>query len=117
MKENEFASKLTRALRKCNAEVLSVVGNRMQASAWPDIYVAHTYWTGWIEFKGEKTLLRNDQKIMIERLIARNVYAFVVRYPNRIQNSKEILLSTFTTFDAADLLRKLRDLSCQTSLF
>ena len=108
MKENKFAAKITANLRKCNALVLSVVGSRMQQNSWPDAYVAHRYWTGWIEFKGENTVLRKDQAILIEELWTRGVEAYVVRYPYYIESYKGEQLGTFDPNDPVDLLKVLR---------
>ena len=114
MKENEFAKRMTKAIRDCNGIVLSVVGNKMQQAAWPDIYVAHRYWQGWIEFKGHRTVLREDQRRMIEELHKRGVNAVVVRYHPEgcmIETEHGVLLDIFNMDDDFDLLKKLRDMS------
>ena len=113
MKETDFAKKITRNLRDCNALVLSVVGNRMQQNSWPDIYVAHVYWSGWIEFKGLKTKLRKDQKVLIEGLQIRGANAVIVRAPDKIEDAAGALLSRFDPKFPVNLLRVLQELSCK----
>ena len=113
MKENVFAKKITKNIRDCNGLVLSVVGSRMQENSWPDIYVAHKYWTGWIEFKGEKTRLRKDQALKLEQLCERGVQTYVVRYPNRIESYTGNLMCKFNPSDPVSLLRVLRSLQLQ----
>jgi hypothetical protein len=110
MKETDFAKKITKNLRNCNALVLSVVGNRMQQNSWPDIYVAHKYWIGWIEFKGEKTKLRKDQAMLLEELWKRGVEAYVVRCPNLIESYTGNSLETFCPNTPVELLKVLREM-------
>ena len=111
MKETDFAKKITKNIRDCNGLVLSVVGNRMQQNSWPDIYVAHRYWTGWIEFKGLKTMLRKDQAKLLEGLRERYIEAYVVRAPNMIEDHNGNLLELFDPKVPVDLLKRLREIS------
>jgi hypothetical protein len=111
MKENEFARIVTKALRQCNAEVLSIVGNKMQAPAWPDIFVAHRYWVGFIEFKGVETVLRRDQRIKIGKLTDKGVNVFVVRCPEFIEDEWGNRLTVFDMKSGKSLLNALRILS------
>lgn len=111
MKENKFASKLTRLIRDCNGLVLSIVGNRMMQSGWPDIFVAHSYWIGFIEFKGEHTVLRKDQQFIIKRLKEKGVNVFIVRYPDLIQDELGNVLGVFKPSSGSSLLKELQSLS------
>ena len=95
MKENEWANKLVPEMRRCNALVLNTHGEKYQQRGWPDLYIAHTFYIGWIELKGEYTKLEPHQKKMLKELRKKGINAFVARYPNLIQNYEGVLLSRF----------------------
>jgi len=81
---------------KCNAIIFSCVGGSMQSAGWPDRYVSHLWWQGWLEFKGENTLLTIKQHHILFSLNKRNpCSAFVIRWPNRIENEEGELITYF----------------------
>lgn len=95
MKETEWQAKVVSQIRKCNALVLNTHGHIYQQSGWPDIYIAHRFFSGWVELKGEHTLLEDHQRLIMKKLNERGVPAYVARYPNLIQNHEGRLLGKF----------------------
>ncbi len=79
MKETEFQKKIVKMLKNRGAMVLNVHGHGMQVSGWPDLYVAHHKWTGWIELKVGDRGVTGLQKVKIRELKKRRVNAVVVR--------------------------------------
>lgn len=49
--ERDFQRKILVALTSERAYTFNVHGHAMQKSGLPDLYVAHTIWTGWLELK------------------------------------------------------------------
>lgn len=67
----------------------------------------HPAWHGWLEFKGARTALTAKQRIVLRRLNERVPgSAYVVRYPDRIENERGDLLATFD--EPGQLLEALR---------
>lgn len=79
MKESVFEKRVKECLTKCDAMRLKVHGHMMQDSGWPDLYVCHIKWQGWIELKVEDENLRENQKICIKGIRRRGGNALVVR--------------------------------------
>lgn len=79
MKENQFQKQVIRALEGYGAKVLNVHGHAMQARGWPDLYVAHRDWDGWLELKVGSNSCSTLQQIVIRDLRERDVPAFVLR--------------------------------------
>ena len=71
--------KLCRLFEQCNALTFAVVGGRMQQPGWPDRYVAHAYWSGWLEMK-EKGRLSQLQRKVLQGLHERGASAYVLRF-------------------------------------
>lgn len=104
--ESQGSRRLYRELRAHNALVLALVAHRAQEGGWPDCFVCHTLWRGWLELKADKTLVSLKQRYIIKELNARRSgSAFVIRLPDRIEDTKGELILRFT--DARDLLLKL----------
>jgi hypothetical protein len=92
--------------------VFAIVAHKFQEPGWPDRYVHHRYWHGWLEFKGEHTRLDKKQRIIIARLNERVPdSAFVVRWPDRIEDEEGELLATFngTGHDLIEALKLLKE--------
>lgn len=51
MKENQFQSQIKAMLQSVGAYVFNIHGHAMQESGVPDIWVAHSKWTGFLELK------------------------------------------------------------------
>lgn len=104
--ESKGSRRLYRELRAHNALVLALVAHRAQEGGWPDCFVCHTLWQGWLEIKADKTIISTKQHYIIQELNARHAAsAFVIRLPDRIEDTKGELILRFT--DAKDLLLKL----------
>lgn len=69
MTEPQLTRKLCALFRRCNAEVfVCSAGNVKQTGGWPDRYVAHAYFQGWIEFKGRRGKLSVQQRKVLRAL-------------------------------------------------
>lgn len=51
MSESSKTRKLCRELEVLGAVTLPYVGSRYGVSGWPDRWICHPLWTGWVEFK------------------------------------------------------------------
>jgi len=114
--ERDAARGLTALLRRCNARVLALTpGERQQATGWPDRYVAHPYWSGWLELKGPRTRVRPAQVAALRALRAAGARAWVLRFTSEDEVVAEdeggcaaaTLARPKTPRDAAQLLRLL----------
>jgi len=79
VKESKFQSWFVRSLRQAGAQVLNTVPDQRGGKGWPDIYVAHSVWTGWTELKGPKTVVKIHQRQRIRALRDCDVWAAVLR--------------------------------------
>ncbi|UOF80087.1 vrR-nuc domain [Caudoviricetes sp.] len=94
-------------------------GHLMQAGGWPDTYVAHPMWRGWIEFKVDGNNLDPRQRAIGEGLIKRGDRFVVARFVTQdnvmqIEDVDENLLSVlgFSMLDAGSaVLQTLRKAS------
>lgn len=108
-KECEHTRKLVKELKCINALVFAVVGGNMQAPGWPDRYVHHKHWQGWLEMK-DKAAVSSLQAQRIKELNARAPgSAFVIRFPNLIEDENGNELGTFSS--AWELIETLKELS------
>lgn len=114
--ESQWTKKVCEELRKCNALVFSLVAQRAGEAGWPDRYVCHKLWNGWLEFKGKATKLKQKQACMIRELNVRQPgSAFIIRpYEDSssaksnggiIEDHRESLMLRFES--PKDLLKKL----------
>jgi hypothetical protein len=76
--ETQWKARLRKQLAKFGP-VLSLHGHAMQEPGWPDIYVASSRWSGFIELKMATGQLSTAQKIVGRRLEAHGVFV-VLRY-------------------------------------
>jgi len=72
MKEKDFQAKIQSGLKIANAMVLNIHGHAMQAAGWPDLYVCHWRWKGWIELKVGTRQATPLQRIKLRELSIRN---------------------------------------------
>ncbi len=79
IKETSFQKKLVYLLRGRGAMVLNVHGHGMQGAGWPDLYVLHNLWTGWIELKVGKREVTALQGIKIRDIRKRGENALILR--------------------------------------
>lgn len=78
--EHAFNEWYTTRLRRTGGTVLCVVGSQMQNPGWPDRYVLHPRWCGWIEGKLNERQLEPAQRQVCSTLFAHGVPVFVLRY-------------------------------------
>jgi hypothetical protein len=106
MGEIAWTRRICNEMKACNALVFACVGGPMQEPGWPDRYVHHTYWSGWLEFKGVRTTVKLKQKIILRKL---GRCGYVARQPNRIETADGKLVALFDG-TGLGLLKCLRDL-------
>ncbi len=111
--ECEKTRKLCTELKNVNALVFAIVGSTRQEPGWPDRWISHKLWTGFIEFKDERTAIKKKQRWIIQQINKRSPGgAFFVRFPNRIESWDGKLIDTFDG-TALGLLRKLQVITVQ----
>lgn len=66
--ETERTNILCAALRKYNAIILVNHASGRTSPDWPDRYISHPRWHGWIEFKNPKTNVTDGQKRVLAEL-------------------------------------------------
>jgi hypothetical protein len=59
--------------------VLALVGHEMQASGWPDRYVASLTFRGWVEGKRDHRQVTTAQRVVARRLLERGDVYLVLR--------------------------------------
>jgi hypothetical protein len=81
-KENKFQREVINAVESVAGFVFNCHGSRMQKVGMPDLYIAHSWWSGWLELKCQNRKLEPLQRKRILELTARRVPAFVLRWRN-----------------------------------
>lgn len=79
MLETHFQRKLIQLIEDVGAVVLNVHGHSYQKSGWPDLYVAHWAWSGWMELKVGRNRPSPLQREMMISLARRRVNVVWVR--------------------------------------
>lgn len=79
MKETEFSRRLSKALREVEAQVLVLKPDMTMGKGWPDLFVAHRSWTGWIELKVKGFKLSPAQTQRIDLLRRQDCAVKVLR--------------------------------------
>lgn len=119
--EAAFTTRLATALRARGALTFKIHGHLLQAGGWPDTYVAHPMWRGWIESKVDSNNLDARQRAIgkqLKRAGDRFVVARFCRESEVVQfeDEEEDLLSIlpFSKLDdgqaVIDALRKAANL-------
>ena len=85
MRESPFVKAICSALESSGAKTLKLHGHAMQAGGWPDVYVAHPAWRGWIETKVDDNELDPRQRSNADGLLSRGDRFVVVRLMNANQ--------------------------------
>ena len=78
-RECNFTRFFCRSIERCNGMTFAVVGSNMQTPGWPDRYIAHARWSGWIEFKLGSKPLSDIQRDVLQGLYKRGVPCYVGR--------------------------------------
>lgn len=78
-------------LSNCNALILPIVGSIYTPPGWPDRYIAHPLWNGFIEFKEATTRLQPHQERILRELNKRNPHsAYLCRFLDLIEGEQWI---------------------------
>jgi len=78
--EGKFQAKIYRACRDIGAVVYNIHPDIYMVSAMPDCFVAHPIWSGWLEVKGWKTVVKPLQIIKLKKLLRCEVAAYLLRW-------------------------------------
>ena len=107
--ENAWKARLKKDLEALNGVVLSVHGHAMQAPGWPDLYVAHSRWSGWIELKMPRGSLSGIQVAVGKKLARHDIWAMVTDHGDfwTVQRHPTIDHSTDIEPSARALLKHL----------
>jgi len=102
MTETQITAKLVSILRKdYYAMVLSIHGSAYQVSSWPDLYISHWKFRGFIECKGAKTVLEPAQISVMRDLVKRKDRAYVLRF---VQTN----FYSLSNYDESEVLQEFR---------
>ena len=74
MTENKWKAALKKAFVEAGADALSLHGHGMQAPGWPDLWIGHWRWSGWLELKAHKGELSTAQRIIGRKLERRQQF-------------------------------------------
>lgn len=111
MKENKFQTRLVEMLRSRGAKVLNVHGHMLQQAGWPDLFISHWDFTGWIELKVDDRPASTLQKICVKDLRLRRTKAFFLRYDNSDQtvslDEVKTLCWKFSAFSKENVIETL----------
>ncbi len=78
MKETNFQRVLVKSLRECGVVVFNIHGHAMQVAGIPDLYVAHTIWSGWLELKTGNNPVTKLQQHTLKQLYDCNINAYIL---------------------------------------
>lgn len=76
--EKKFQRKLIQFVKDRNAFVFNFIGNAFQSGV-PDLFVAHRYWSGWLELKVDAKVT-SQQRHNLTELKKRGQSAYVLRF-------------------------------------
>ena len=79
MTESDWANRYSEMLKKGGAVVFKIVGSEMQESGWPDRWICHRRWKGWLENKMGSRQATALQARKLKDLRERGEAAFVLR--------------------------------------
>lgn len=80
MRECPATRKLCRALEKQGAITYPLIAGKKTPIGWPDRFVAHAKWSGFLEMKARGGRIGEAQAQRIQQLRDRGVAAFVLRF-------------------------------------
>lgn len=97
--ESEWTREVISSMKRLGCYPLTLSASKRQQNGVPDRYVAGPgiySFACWLEFKGARTQVRLDQKLVIRNLRARDrTCCYVVRYPGRVEDEVGALLAAF----------------------
>lgn len=77
-KETALTRRIVSSLRVVNAVVLNKIGNFREGRGWPDLYIAHKRFHGWLKLKVDAPVSQ-AQRDMLRMLERQHVPALVMR--------------------------------------
>lgn len=77
--ETEFSSEIRAAIEGVGGWTFKKWGNAMEGAGYPDRFIAHPKWRGWIEEKVNRRPLTDIQRVTISDMLRRHEPAIVVR--------------------------------------
>lgn len=82
MRENAFSAHVSSLLKERGAIVYPVIASSFAPDGFPDKLVTHPLWMGWLEMKGERTVVKAKQLYIMAELNRRRqgVAALCRRY-------------------------------------
>jgi hypothetical protein len=78
--ECKHTRKLRKDLRSMGCMVYPMIGSRRQPSGWPDSYVAHASWRGFLECKDVNYQLQPHQRHVMTQLRLRGEQVWTLRF-------------------------------------
>lgn len=84
MNETGFVKELRLIIESVGGVCFKIHGHAMQESGWPDLYIAHPFWTGWIETKVGRRKTSALQQDKMRKLVRCKVNVMTLRYNDGI---------------------------------
>lgn len=113
--ESSWTREVMRQMQLLGCCTVTLSASRRQQNGVPDRWVAGPKNFGfacWLEFKGRRTPIRGDQRLLLRNIRARAPHAaYVVRYPGQVTDEAGTLLAEFDG-TGRDLMEALK-LLCQ----
>lgn len=75
--ESKFKAKLCKELADLGA-MIHVISATADSSGWPDRYIVHPFWSGYIEFKAICGKLRENQRLTLKGITKRKQNALLL---------------------------------------
>ncbi len=123
MKETNFQRILTTAFKQSGATVFNIHGHGMQVAGIPDLYIAHSIWTGWLELKTGTNKATRLQLKTLRCLSDAHVNAYIlieIKPRMVVKDSLENIIGYLpfmsNDLDGIELLNRLKDISDQWPL-
>lgn len=92
MRESAFQRRVIQQLRLAGAVVLNKQGTAEEGPGWPDLWVGHQLWQGWLELKMGNAWPSPVQCAKIGRLMGASVPVFVLRCTKTLKPDWELCL-------------------------
>ena len=90
MHERRFQKRLVEQLRAAGAVVLNKIGSTEEGPGWPDLWVGHRLWSGWLELKTNNHMPTPVQSRKIALLASVDVPVFLMRV--KVDDNWELLV-------------------------
>jgi len=80
--ECQFTRWYCKCLKRVGAVILPIVGSAYGGAGWPDRYISHRDFKGFVEFKQGEAHLQTSQRVAIKKLLLTGEIVFVGRIAN-----------------------------------